>query len=177
MSSAFFFFRVNFTSVVHCINTLLNINKGKNEQIVNRSQRLSGYIEFIDRIRQNCNVRKMKLNDALTEAVKYCIRADILADFMKSKGSEVVNMLTTEFNIEDAKMVWREEGREEGEERGARAKARQAVLRVLEARFKNVPAGIKKSVESYTDLIALDSLLQHAAICQSVKEFKDSLVR
>jgi hypothetical protein len=123
----------------------------------------------------------MKLNDALTEAVKYCIRADILTDFMKTKGSEVVNMLTTEFNIDDAKMVWREEGREEGEERGeARGKiinARQAVLRVLKARFKNVPASIRKSVETYTDLIALDSLLQHAAVCQSLKGFKEALVR
>jgi hypothetical protein len=130
----------------------------------------------------------MNLNDALTEAVKYCIRADILADFMKTKGSEVVNMLTTEFNIDDAKMVWREEAREEGiaegEARGAvraeareRAKAQQAVLRVLKARFKNVPTSIRKSVETYTDLIALDSLLQHAAVCQSVKEFKEALVR
>jgi hypothetical protein len=167
---------------------VLNIRKGENEQIVKRSQTLSGYVEFIDRIQQNCNVRKMKLSDALTEAVKYCIRADILTDFMKSKGSEVVNMLTTEFNIEDAKMVWREEareegreegiaeGREEGKEQGERVKARQAVLRVLELRFKSIPMSIRKSIESYTDLIALDSLLQAAVECQSVEQFKESLV-
>lgn len=123
----------------------------------------------------------MKLNDALTEAVKYCIRADILTDFMKTKGSEVVNMLMTEFNIDDAKMVWREEGIAEGEERGKergeRTKAQQAVLRVLELRFKSIPTSIRKSVESYTDLIALDSLLQAAVECQSVKKFKESLVR
>jgi hypothetical protein len=47
----------------------------------------------------------------------------------------------------------------------------------LEARFKSVPAGVRKSVESYTDLIALKSLLQHAAVCPSVKEFKEALVR
>lgn len=156
---------------------VLNIRKGKNEQIVRRSQTLSGYVEFIDRIRQNCNVRKMKLNDALTEAVKYCIRADILTDFMKTKGSEVVNMLMTEFNIDDAKMVWREEAREEGKEEGERTKAQQSVLRVLEFRFKKIAPSVRKSVESYTDLIALDSLLQTAVECQSVKEFKDFLVR
>jgi hypothetical protein len=167
---------------------IVNIRKGKNEKIVQRSQMLSGYVEFIDRIRENCRVRKMKLNDAMTEAVKYCIRADILTDFMKTNGSEVVNMLLTEFNIDDAKMVWREEAREEGREQGiaegeARAEARERtkaqrdVLRVLELRFKSVPAGIRKSVESYTDLIALDSLLQTAVECQSVKEFNEALVR
>jgi hypothetical protein len=86
----------------------------------------------------------MKLNNALTEAVKYCIRADILTDFMKTKGSEVVNMLMTEFNVDDAKMVWREEGKEECE----RIKARQTVLRVLELRFKKIAPSIRKSVES-----------------------------
>jgi hypothetical protein len=63
------------------------------------------------------------------------------------------------------------------EARSERTKAQRDVLRVLEARFKSVPAGIRKSVESYTDLIALDSLLQHAAVCLSVKEFKEALVR
>jgi hypothetical protein len=56
-------------------------------------------------------------------------------------------------------------------------KAQQAVLRVLEARFQNVPASIKKGVESYTDIIALDSLLQTAAVCESVREFQETLVR
>jgi hypothetical protein len=65
----------------------------------------------------------------------------------------------------------------EGEARGERVKAQQAVLRVLEARFKSVPVSIKKSVESYTDIIALDSLLQTAAVCESVGEFQETLVR
>jgi hypothetical protein len=60
-----------------------------------------------------------------------------------------------------------------GKERGERAKAQQAVLDVLEARFKSVPMGTRKSV----DLIALKSLLLHAAMCPSVKEFKEALVR
>jgi len=35
-----------------------------------------------------------------------------------SISSEVLNMLTVEFNLEDAKKIWREEGVEDGIEKG-----------------------------------------------------------
>ncbi|MDR0719091.1 MAG: hypothetical protein LBF78_05600 [Treponema sp.] len=34
--------------------------------------------------------------------------------FLIKHSSEVINMLLTEWNIDDAKVIWREEGREEG---------------------------------------------------------------
>jgi hypothetical protein len=43
---------------------------------------------------------------------------DILKEFLKGNASEVLNMLLTEWNWDDAKTVWKEEGREEGREEG-----------------------------------------------------------
>jgi hypothetical protein len=40
-----------------------------------------------------------------------------MKDFFEANASEVVNMLLTEWNWDDAKAVWWEEGREEGENR------------------------------------------------------------
>jgi hypothetical protein len=37
----------------------------------------------------------------------------IMTDFLEQHGSEVNNMIFTEFNMDDAKVIWREEGREE----------------------------------------------------------------
>ncbi len=46
--------------------------------------------------------------------IKECIEKDILKEFLKQNGSEVINMLHIEFNLEDAKLVWKQEGFEDG---------------------------------------------------------------
>jgi SOS response regulatory protein OraA/RecX len=49
----------------------------------------------------------------------------VLKFFLHEHGSEVENMLLTEWNWDDAKAVWQEEAREEGEKRGENKKARE----------------------------------------------------
>ena len=49
-------------------------------------------------------------------AIEKCVNEDVLKDFLSSHGSEVFNMLLTEFNMEDALQVSKEEGIEEGRE-------------------------------------------------------------
>ena len=51
---------------------------------------------------------------AIEAAVKYCRKYDILKEFLEKHGREVLNMLLTEWNMEDAKVVWRREAREDG---------------------------------------------------------------
>lgn len=55
---------------------------------------------------------------AITRAIQDCIRTGIFAEFVQKHGSEAVNMLFTQFNLEDAKKIWYEEAFEDGEERG-----------------------------------------------------------
>jgi hypothetical protein len=57
----------------------------------------------------------------------------------------------------------------------AKTKA-ESVLSFLKFRFKKVPRNIEKAVLSYTDLTALESLIQCAAVCGSIEEFSESLV-
>ncbi|MDR1933322.1 MAG: hypothetical protein LBQ57_10945 [Spirochaetales bacterium] len=54
----------------------------------------------------------------MKKAVAWCIANNILRSFLETHGSEVVNMLMTEWKLEDALVVEREEGREEGLEKG-----------------------------------------------------------
>ena len=49
-------------------------------------------------------------------AVKYCREHDILKEFLEHHATEVCNMLITEWNTEEAKEVWYEEGMEKGNE-------------------------------------------------------------
>ena len=92
---------------------VLNINVGYNEEIINRSETLRGYVTFIGKIREHED-GGMKLEEAIAEAAKYCEENKMLQSFLKKHASEVENMLTTEFRMADAIEVWKEEGREEG---------------------------------------------------------------
>ena len=59
----------------------------------------------------------LTLKDATATAIDFCIANGILVEYLKSKGSEILNMLFTEFNLEEAKEVWKEEWLEEEQER------------------------------------------------------------
>jgi predicted transposase YdaD len=54
---------------------------------------------------------------------------DILKTFLETHSSEVFNMLLTEWNTEEAKVVWHEEGFEEGLEKGREEVAQNALAK------------------------------------------------
>ena len=64
--------------------------------------------------------------DAMTNAIKYCIEHEVLKQFLEENSPEVVNMLLEEWNLDDALAVSREEALEEGREEG-----REEVLKLI----------------------------------------------
>jgi predicted transposase/invertase (TIGR01784 family) len=104
-----------------------NINKGRNAEIAKKSPVLSGYGEFVAEI--NENLKTMNLPIAIKTAVRTCIRKKILLSFLESNGSEVENMLFTEWNLKDALEVAREEALEEGEAMGVERTARNMLAK------------------------------------------------
>jgi hypothetical protein len=89
-----------------------NINRGHNEEILKKSAVLANYSFFIDKIREYQKMN-FKLAKAVPNAIKYCIDNNKLRDFLETHGSEVHNMLTTEYNEEEHMEVVREEAWEE----------------------------------------------------------------
>ena len=88
-----------------------NINSGHNTEILEKSRTLGGYSAFVGKVREY--EQTFTFEEAMKKALKYCIDNDILKTFLETHSSEVFNMLLTEWNTEEAKVVWREEGREE----------------------------------------------------------------
>lgn len=78
----------------------------------------------------------MNQNMPLRSAIYYgrtmeaSVREGILTEFIQRHGSEVRNMLYTEFNLEDAREVWEEEAREDGLRQG-RAEGADRILTEL----------------------------------------------
>ncbi|MDR1439750.1 MAG: hypothetical protein LBJ10_06990 [Clostridiales bacterium] len=94
-----------------------NINHGRNPEILGKSKSLSDYAAFMARIRANRD-GGAELGEALKEAIRHCIACGIMKEYLEANGSEVENMLFTEFNMDDAIQVWKEEGFEDGIEKG-----------------------------------------------------------
>jgi hypothetical protein len=90
---------------------VININKGHNEDLAQKSETLNGYETLIDKFREyGAESGKEK---AALQAIRYCLENNILKEFLEIHKTEVCKMLLTEWKEEDAHKVWREEGREE----------------------------------------------------------------
>ena len=103
---------------------IININYNKNINIINKSKTLNEYSYFIYLVRENIknNKDKVKKEDlikySIEKTIKECIEKNILKEFLKMNSSEVLNMLYTEFKIEKAEKIWKEEAFQDGIEVG-----------------------------------------------------------
>jgi flagellar biosynthesis/type III secretory pathway protein FliH len=121
-------------SVIRVICGLLfYINQGHNGPLIRRCKTLEGYSAFVARAREYEGQGKLR-GEAVKEAVKDCIRQNILKDFLEIHSKEVINMLMTEWNWDDALAVQREEGREEGLERGREEAAAEYAEQIRQMR-------------------------------------------
>jgi hypothetical protein len=100
-----------------------NINHGHNREILEKSATLDSYSVFIDKVREHQKAG-LTLAESVKTAIKYCIDHNILVGFLETHSSEVLNMLTDEWNWEEYKEVAIEEAREEGMEKGIEQTAR-----------------------------------------------------
>jgi len=96
------------------VTNVYNINKGRNAEIAGKSPVLNGYNELIAEV--NRNRQTMEPAEAIEAAIKSCVERNILVYFLEKHASEVLNMLFTEWNMDDALAVRYEEGHEDGRE-------------------------------------------------------------
>ena len=103
-------------------------------------------------------------SDAFKHTIKQCIDSGILADYLKKKGSEVINMLIAEYDYDIDIEVQREEayteglsqGREEGLSQGKEYKLIELLKKKLsKGKSPEVIADeLEESVETIQKLIA-----------------------
>jgi len=100
---------------------LININYDKDSQIVKSCEPLGQYSRFVDAVRRHIAVDK---EHGFENAIKECIKNDILREYLQRKSREVVNMLIAEYDYDTDIAVQRQEslmlGIQQGEARGSR---------------------------------------------------------
>jgi len=90
-----------------------NINQGCNPEILKKCKTLDNYSFFVDKIREYLNTGK-SLEESIKLVINYCIKNDILKNFLKENASEVMNMLFGEYDRDTDIAVNRREAWEEG---------------------------------------------------------------
>ena len=98
---------------IELVVKVVNIGYGHNEPILKKSKSLEDYSIFIDKV-QKYRDNGLPLHEAIREAVIYCKRNNIMQPFLTEHGSEVENMLFTEWDWKEAMKIEREEALEEG---------------------------------------------------------------
>ena len=96
---------------------IYNINYEKAPEIIARSKSLNDYSLFVHTVKMGVQEGKT-FDEAVEDAVVYCIRNNIMKEFLELHGSEVSNMLLSEWNMDEALEVTQEEAFADGVEYG-----------------------------------------------------------
>ena len=106
---------------------IYNINYNQSSQLIQKSKSLKEYSLFVHMV--NVGISEgLAFGEAVTRAIRYCIAHDIMGEFLSKHGSEVENMLFTEWNMDEALAVTAEEARAEGERSGLEKGRKQGRL-------------------------------------------------
>lgn len=108
---------------------VLNIQYKEGKKLLEKSKSLHDYSFFIARVQKYLD-EGFELKKAIHRAALECEKRGIMQPFLKDHISEVENMLYTEWKLEDALKMEREEGIEIGMERGME-KERQKIIQSL----------------------------------------------
>lgn len=80
--------------------TMLDINFGNNQRILDSCPTLRDYMLYIEQIRKHLNLPGISLEAAVEYAVTECIKNNILADFLRQNRAEAISMSIFEFDEE-----------------------------------------------------------------------------
>ena len=140
---------------------VININPAQQHKVLEKCRVLKEYGQFVDILR---DLQAKGDSDAFKHTIEQCIDSGILADYLKKKGSEVINMLIAEYDYDMDIEVQREEayteglsqGREEGLSQGKEYKLIELLKKKLsKGKSPEVIADeLEESVETIQKLIA-----------------------
>ena len=95
------------------------------------------YTQYVEQVRYNS--ANMPLEQAVEEAIEYCVRHDILKDFLLKQRAEVVKMSIFEYDEEremelirrDEREIGKEIGQKLGEEIGAEKERENTIKSII----------------------------------------------
>ena len=161
------------TPCLECIALVLNINFGKNRELMEACRKLYEYSYFVSEV-QGLLQEGMSLETAIDRTVRRCIRENILKEFLEKHRAEVRNVILTEFDEELYRQLVYKEGREDGEAAGLTEGRRRDVLELLEE-LGPVPEELREKIMSQENQDVLSRWLKAAARAESLQGFAEKM--
>ena len=136
---------------------MLNINIGRNQELMEHCHKLKEYAQFVGEVRKRLD-RGARLEEAADEAITHCIKEGILAEFLIAHRAEVNEVILTEydeqFHIASEKELSRQEGLEQGIKALIEAYAelgipRNKIVEKLEEKFSLSKEASEEHVKKY----------------------------
>jgi len=107
---------------------VLNINAGNNVDLREKCKVLNDYMLYIERIRHYMRNDNLPIQDAVKQAVEYCIKEGILTDFLTRNKAEAINMSIFEYDEEKEMRLFGEAERSLGFEHGMEVGMERGIL-------------------------------------------------
>ena len=152
---------------IECEATMLNINLGRNMELMEKCRRLEEYATFISTVRKYTQPGNLELGEAIKRAMEECIEKGILSDILTDQRAEVFAVLLETFDKElyerdlrdniraEVKEEVREEVKEEVREE-VREEVKEEVREEVREEVKaEVKAEVKEEVrkDAYRELL------------------------
>lgn len=103
---------------LECEAVMLNINYGRNRELMERCRRLEEYAIFIATVRKYVASNQLSLDDAITLAIDECIEKEILSDILTEERAEVHMYILETFDKELYEKELKDDAFEYGKEKG-----------------------------------------------------------
>ena len=142
---------------VELVCTIYNINPDSNENLLAKSRTLSGYMCFVNRVRDNLSKKtaieqdeRMDLENAIREAIDYCITNHVMEDFFRENRDEVMKNMLLDYTWERRELIRAEEyedGLAEGEKRGIALGEQLGKFQMLAKLVRDGILSIQKAAE------------------------------
>ena len=115
--------------------TVLNVNEGHNEELMEHCQMLKEYAQYVAKIRKYTSFSNLSLEQAVEFAVDECIKENILAEFLIRNRAEVISVSIFEYDKNEEEKKLRkaefEAGRIAGFEAGQNELLKQLIHKKL----------------------------------------------
>lgn len=145
---------------------LLNINQGRSPQLMACCKRLDEYSRFVGQIRLYSS-NGFSMDQAVDNAVVYCIDHGIMEDILLPFRAEVKKMLLTEFNERKYLRMFRKEAREIGMQEGLEEGRKEGLEK---GRTEGLEKGRKEGLQEGRNRL-LETMLQNGASPEQLSEW------
>jgi hypothetical protein len=145
------------TPELELICTVYNINKGKNQNLLQKCKVLREYMYFVDEVRKNI-ASGMELEQAIPDAIEECIRQHVLEEFLRSRKMEVMKAMTLDYTWERREELIRKEEWEDGR---------------LEGRKEGISQGISRGTSYKLIELVCKKLRRHKSVSEIAEDLEE----